>query len=86
MANTKSSKMRILTNFRDYTKNVAIRSQIKTQIKKTNTAITEKADNLQELISKTVKSIDTAVSRGILHKRTAARKKSRLMKKASVKA
>jgi len=81
MANTKSSKARIKTNIRDHNKNIPVKSAIKTLVKKAETAIAAGSDDLQSLINKTAKTIDTAVSRGILHKNTAARKKSRLMKK-----
>ena len=83
MANTSSSKARILTNIRDHDKNVAIRTKIKGQLKKCDSAITAKAENLKTLISETVKVIDTAVSHGVLKKTTASRKKSRLMKRAT---
>ncbi|MFC1478899.1 30S ribosomal protein S20 [Candidatus Margulisiibacteriota bacterium] len=81
MANTKSAKARIKTNIRDNLKNVAVRSKINTYMKKANSAIDTKSDDLKSVISQTVKVIDTAVSHGVLHKNTASRKKSRLMKK-----
>ncbi|MFH1429596.1 MAG: 30S ribosomal protein S20 [Candidatus Margulisiibacteriota bacterium] len=81
MANSKSAKARVKTNIRDNLKNVSVRSKINTYLKKANTAIVSKSDDLKSVISQTVKVIDTAVSQGVLHKNTAARKKSRLMKK-----
>ncbi|MFC1595680.1 30S ribosomal protein S20 [Candidatus Margulisiibacteriota bacterium] len=83
MANTKSSKQRILTNIRDNQKNVSVRSKIKTHLKKVDEAIKLKDENLKSVISQTVKVIDTAASRGVIKKTTASRKKSRLMKRAA---
>ena len=88
MANTKSSKARIKTNIRDRERNVSVKTTIKTFIKKTKEAITSDAKDVSSVINNTVKVIDKAASKGIIHKKTAARKKSRLMKqqKKAVKA
>lgn len=90
MANIKSSKKRILTAERNAERNVAFRSSIKTAIKKAlelGKGKDEKA--LATAVSKVYQLCDKAVSKGILHKNTAARKKSRLslaIKKLSEKA
>lgn len=81
MANIKSSKKRILTAERNAAKNVAFKSSIKTAVKKAlelgKTGDDEKA--LQTAIAKVYQLCDKAVGKGILHKNTAARKKSRLV-------
>lgn len=79
MANIKSSKKRILIMERNEAKNVAFKSSIKTAIKKAlelGKAKDKKA--LEEAVSKVYQLCDKAVVKGILHKNTAARKKSRL--------
>lgn len=79
MANIKSSKKRILTAERNAEKNVAFKSSIKTAIKKAlELASGEDKKALQEALSNVYKLCDKAVVKGILHKNTAARKKSRL--------
>lgn len=79
MANIKSAKKRILVTERNAAKNVALKSSIKTAIKKAlelGKAKDKKA--LAEAVSKVYQLCDKAVGKGVLHKNTAARKKSRL--------
>ena len=79
MANIKSSKKRVLIAERNRIKNVAAKSEIKTAVKKVLAAAQEKnTDAVATALSHAYKLCDKAVSRGILHKNTAARKKSRL--------
>lgn len=82
MANIKSSKKRILTAERNATKNVAFKSSIKTALKKALELgkAESKSDKeaLEKAVSKVYQLCDKAVVKGILHKNTAARKKSRL--------
>ncbi len=83
MANIKSAKKRILTAQRNYERNVAFKSSIKTAVKKVLVlAQAKEKDNeaISSALSETYKLCDKAVSKGILHKNTASRKKSRLTK------
>ncbi len=78
MANIKSAKKRVLVAERNTIRNTAFKSAIKTAIKKAlSLADGEKAE-LDKALSKVYQLCDKAVSKGILHKNTAARKKSRL--------
>ena len=54
---------------------------MKTDIKKANIAIETDADNKTEAVRVAIRAIDKAAAKGILHKNTAARKKSALAKK-----
>lgn len=67
-------------------RNQDTKSRIKTFVKKTRSAMDTKADNTTALVSETVSIIDRAAKRGIIHPNAAARRKSRLMKRANVKA
>ena len=79
MANIKSSKKRILVAEKNAERNVAFKSSIKTAIKKALALATDKDKKaLETAVSKVYQLCDKAVSKGILHKNTAARKKSRL--------
>ncbi len=79
MANIKSAKKRVLVAKRNEERNVAFKSSIKTAIKKAlSLASSEDKDALKNAMSKVYQLCDKAVSKGILHKNTAARKKSRL--------
>lgn len=79
MANIKSSKKRVLVAERNRLRNVAAKSEIKTMIKKTLAAAQAKnQDDVKLHMSAVYKLCDKAAGKGILHKNTAARKKSRL--------
>ncbi len=79
MPNIKSAKKRVLVAEANYMRNKSINSALKTAIKKADAAIESNADDKAEVVKVAVKKIDQAVSKGILHKNTAARKKSALV-------
>lgn len=80
MANIKSAKKRVLIAEAKRQRNVAFKTSIKTALKKALAlAEGEDKDALNSAISKVYQLCDKAVSKGILHKNTAARKKSRLV-------
>lgn len=80
MANIKSAKKRVLIAEANRQRNVAFKTSIKTALKKALAlAEGEDKDALNLAISKVYQLCDKAVSKGILHKNTAARKKSRLV-------
>lgn len=79
MANIKSAKKRVLTAERNHLKNVAFKSTIKSALKKVlELAKAKDEDAMKTALSKAYQLCDKAVSKGILHKNTASRKKSRL--------
>lgn len=79
MANIKSAKKRILVNRAKAERNKAIRSGVKTAIKKVSAAIeaNDKDAAAKALVAATA-TIDKATSKGVYHKNTASRKVSRL--------
>ena len=80
MANIKSAKKRVLVAKRNTERNVAFKSSIKTAVKKALSLVNGDKNELNAAISKVYQLCDKAVGKGILHKNTAARKKSRLTK------
>ena len=79
MANIKSAKKRVLIAEKNRVRNVAFKTSIKTAIKKVlELAKGEDKDALNKAVSRVYQLCDKAVVKGILHKNTAARKKSRL--------
>ena len=81
MANIKSAKKRVLIAEANRQRNVAFKSSIKTAVKRAlELASGEEKEALNAAISKVYQLCDKAVSKGILHRNTAARKKSRLTK------
>ena len=83
MPNIKSAKKRVKVIATKTARNKANRSALKTQIKKADEAIATNAADKQEVVKAAVKKIDQAVAKGLLHKNTAARRKSALVKKAN---
>ncbi|MCI9009596.1 MAG: 30S ribosomal protein S20 [Clostridia bacterium] len=82
MPNIKSAKKRVLVTEKKAQQNKAIKSALKTQIKKFLAAINANDKELaNSLYPETVSAIDSAVSKGILHKNNAANKKAKLAKK-----
>ena len=80
MANIKSAKKRVLIAERNRVRNVAFKTSIKTAAKKVlELAKGEDQEALNAAISRAYQLCDKAVSKGVLHKNTAARKKSRLV-------
>ena len=80
MPNIKSAKKRVNVIKRQSEENVPVRGSMRTALKK---AIKDSSN--QNLVNEAVKKIDSAVSKGVITKNTAARKKSRLMKKLNSK-
>jgi small subunit ribosomal protein S20 len=82
MANIKSQIKRNRQNEVRHERNKAVRSELKTRIKKTAAAVEAgEKETAEELYRVAQKRIDMAATRGILSKKTAARRKSRLAKK-----
>ena len=81
MPNVKSAKKRVLVIAKKTAQNKAIKSALKTEIKKANAAVEANAENKVEAVRVAIKKIDQAAAKGIMHKNTAARKKSALAKK-----
>ncbi len=79
MANIKSQKKRILTNAKAAERNRAVRSELKTRVKKAESTVG--TDENEAAVRAAVKRLDSAASKGVIHKNTAARRKSRLMKR-----
>lgn len=83
MPTTKKKKLSVLKRQRQEQKrrlrNKQILAKIKTLIKKVKKQILD-GQEYQPALNTAIKEIDKAASKGVLHKNTAARKKSRLMK------
>ena len=84
MANHKSAEKRVRQNVKRNEINRSNRSKLRTQIKKLRSALSAHDKNQStELLTPTVSLIDKAVNKGLIHKNTAARYKSRLTKHVS---
>ena len=80
MANIKSAQKRIRVAEKRQAQNKHIKSYTKTAIKKVTVAAGTKDAETNALLVQAIAAIDKAASKGVYHKNTAARKKSKLTK------
>lgn len=79
MPNTKSAKKRLRQNIKRRTRNRAVKSSLKTQIKKVRaTALSGNGEQAEAEYRLACKKLDQAAAKGVIHRNTAARHKSRL--------
>jgi small subunit ribosomal protein S20 len=84
VANIKSQKKRILTNEKARLRNKAVKSSLRTNIRRFNEAAEAgEADKAQELAKVATRSLDKAVSKGVIHANQAANRKSAIAAKAA---
>lgn len=84
MANSKSAKKRVLVAERNRLRNQAVKTRVKTMAKKVIKAVEENEVELAKTaLSVAYKEFDKAVTKGILKKNTASRKKARLAAKVN---
>lgn len=86
MANIKQQKKRIVTNEKSRQRNVAIKSRMRTYMKKVDEAVAAgDADAIKAAAAKAISEVDRACSAGVLHKNSAARKKSSISRRVAPK-
>jgi small subunit ribosomal protein S20 len=83
MANIKSQIKRNRQNAKRAERNKSVRSELKTRTKVASAAIDAGADDARALLQAAVKRIDSAAAKGVIHRNAAARRKSRLMRRAA---
>lgn len=82
MPNIKSAIKRVKTSNKRYEKNTSQKSALRTAIKNFETAVENNdVEGAQTALLNATKKLDKAVTKGLIHKNTASRKKSRLAKK-----
>ena len=80
MPNIKSAKKRVKVIETKTLRNKMIKSDLKTALKKADTAVANGDANKAEAVKAAIKKVDMACTKGIIHKNKAARKKSQLAK------
>ncbi|MEX1377969.1 MAG: 30S ribosomal protein S20 [Eubacteriales bacterium] len=83
MANHKSAKKRIEVSARQNLENKRVRSALKTQLKKFYAALDANDKDIDAILKQTISAIDSAASKGVIHKNAASRKKSQVAKKVA---
>lgn len=88
MPRIKSAKKRMRIEAERHERNRAVRSQVKTVLRTAERNIfgtAKKPTDPQEATRRALSTLDVAAKKGVIHKNTAARKKSRLMRKFNAK-
>ncbi|MBE7058932.1 MAG: 30S ribosomal protein S20 [Ruminococcaceae bacterium] len=80
MPNIKSAKKRVIISEKKAARNTSAKSSLRTSVKKAKVAIANNDANTAVAVKAACVDLDKAVSKGLLHKNTAARKKSRITK------
>jgi len=84
LAQHKSAKKRIRQNDKKRIRNRHIRTTLRSAMKRfEQTLEKQNAEELKALLDKTISIVDTAASKGIIHKNKAARHVSRISRKVS---
>ena len=78
MANTRSAIKRMRQSEKRRVRNRTIRSQVRTAVK---TARAAGGDALRTAVAEAIRALDKAVTKGVVHRNTAARKKSALARR-----
>ena len=78
MANIASAEKQNRKMIKHRARNRAAMASLRTAIKKARTAVDEKSNDAASLVKEAVSTIDSAVTKGILKRRTASRYVSRL--------
>ena len=78
MANIKSAKKRTRVIATKTARNRVAMSALRTSIKKADAALEAKSEDRAASVTAAVKKIDQAAAKGLIHKNTAARRKSAL--------
>lgn len=83
MANTKSALKKIRVAEKKRARNRPIRTAVRTTLRKAQEAVAEAPaeTTTMEAVVAAISQLDRAVSKGVLHRNNAARRKSRLMKR-----
>lgn len=81
MANIRSAIKRMRQSERRRVRNAAVRGSVRTAVKSARTALTgTSVDEARATVTQTTRVLDKAVTKGLLHKNAAARRKSRLIR------
>jgi small subunit ribosomal protein S20 len=83
VANIKSQIKRNRQNLIRQERNKAVRSELKTRTRTAVVAAESGAEDADARLQAAMRRIDTAVTKGVIHKNQAARRKSRLMAKVN---
>ncbi len=80
MPNIKSAIKRVKVNQKKADQNKMKKSELRTVVKKAKASVADSADKAADQIKVAQIALDKAAAKGLIHKKAAARKKSRMVK------
>jgi len=81
LANTKSARKRIRQSENRRLRNRTVRSKVRTAVKTARGALAETSGDAGTVVLDAIRALDKAVTKGVIHRNTAARKKSALARR-----
>jgi small subunit ribosomal protein S20 len=81
VANTSSALKRMRQNERRRLRNRTVRSKVRTAVKTARTALGTAGSDVRAAVTDAIRALDKAVTKGVIHRNTAARKKSALARR-----
>lgn len=81
MANTRSAKKRIRQNEKRRLRNRAVRSAVRGSVKSAREALSARSGDSAPVVQEAIRALDRAVTQGVIHRNTAARRKAALARK-----
>lgn len=84
MPNIKSQKKRVVTSAKQHEANKAVKTELRTEIKKADSALANQAQSSERaaVVANAFSKVDKAAKKGAIHRNNANRKKAALAKKA----
>lgn len=86
MANTRSARKRIRQNEKRRQRNRAVRSAVRSSVKSAREALGGTGADSAIVVRDAIRALDRAVTQGVVHRNTAARRKSALARKLNARA
>lgn len=83
MANTRSALKQMRQNEKRRLRNRMIRSKVATALKAAQAGLSQKPNEAKALAAAAIRALDKALTKGVLHQNTAARKKSALARRVA---
>ncbi len=82
MANIKSQKKRILTNEKARQRNKAVKSSVRSKVRRFREAADAGSADATELAREATRALDKAAGKGVIHQNQAANRKSAIARRA----
>jgi small subunit ribosomal protein S20 len=81
VANTKSAIKRIGQSEKRRLRNRIVRTRVRTVLKTARAAVATPGSDARDAVLQAIRTLDKAVTKGVIHRNTAARKKSALARR-----